>query len=102
MSEVNCLLKDARDLIREKGWVKYQYGNMDLGFCVVGAIIRAKQNRGPHVFVRSDNNSVGEAIGFLSSIVDESVSKWNDKPGQTQEAVLELFDLAIEATSKAT
>lgn len=98
MSNLNDLLRDARDLIGEHGWVQYKNGSLGDGFCTIGALLMARSNRG---WADSRDGGLTEAAKLLSRIVDRPIMVWNDTDGRTEKEVLEVFDSAIDETSEA-
>lgn len=89
MSELRQLLTDARDLIREHGWVQQKLGSESEGFCLVGALVRA----GREYFLVTP----GDALELLGRVTGNSVIHWNDTEGRTETEVLEALELAIES-----
>lgn len=92
-SELHKLFLEARDLIKEHGWVRLKAGSFEEGFCLVGAVVRA---------AKPGNTVEGvgaEAYDLLRRLTDhEHPHEWNDTKGRTEDEVLDLLETAVEAT----
>lgn len=100
-SQLREVLTDARDLISEHGWVQMKLGSRGGGFCIAGALVHAtelqclRQKQEGDRFVR---NRLGDSFKHIARVLDgDNIIDWNDAEGRTQEEVLELLELAIEA-----
>jgi len=96
------ILKDARDLIANKGWSQGTWGRDEFGnstqgvndrtcsFCTMGAIYAA----GKFDLHSTKIDRFVRALGFEG---EGSVISWNDNPRTTWEKVLDRFDVAIKS-----
>lgn len=91
-SDLHKLLSDARDLIKEHGWVQNKFGSRSEGFCLVGALVKTNYRH------KYRPGLEAEAASFLAEISGVGVLTWNDEPGRSKEQVLELLETAMEAT----
>jgi hypothetical protein len=95
------ILKKARDLIITNGWTQgayfryggryFYYNKHDGSFCPMSAIYSVidETQRG---LVPTD-----QALVFLRRVIGrDSITLWNDIPGQTKADVITAFDKAIE------
>jgi hypothetical protein len=90
---VKRVLKKARRLIEENGWVQGTFHNSQ-GYCLVGAVDEAASG-----FVLND-----EAIQELDSNLNDisspyprsNIFYWNDKLGRKKREVVSLLDRTIE------
>jgi hypothetical protein len=87
-AETAKVLRDAAELIREKGWCQGDYEKADGAHCAIGAIgcssIPAEQ--------------FFDARSALQDAVDQvPVWRWNDTPGRTVDEVLAAFEAAAQA-----
>lgn len=95
------VLRDARNLITEHGWTKGEYGNKELGFCAVGAMMEAA-----NTVPGSANDYRGAQIAFRDHIPEDerswtnSIVTWNDSLDRQKDDVLAVFDKAIQAESE--
>jgi|SRR5882672_331095 len=81
-------LKDAADVLRKYGWMKYMYGNRTVGFCAHGAINQATK----------DTAVRHEAKHHLRMFIGTNkIGTWNDRPEHTKEEVI----AALEGAAKA-
>jgi hypothetical protein len=102
MSSTVELLKSAKDVILQYGWVQGTQGDRESGFCATGAIWEAAGYRVP-----SGLSDVARWQVLVEAQAAESVlfdvlrnlligpRVFNDTIGRTKEEVLALFDTAI-------
>ena len=91
-SELRKDLVCARDIIKEHGWIQRRLGSRNVGYCLVGALVKA-------VGTEKLATRLGGALDHLGRFTDgDTVPNWNDTEGRTREEVLELLETAIECT----
>lgn len=87
-NRVAAVLKRARGLLVEHGWVRGHIGSKRLGFCAYGAILTATKS--------------GKATAALSDVVKGGdIVLWNDHPRRCKKDVLGGFDRAIKKSLEA-
>jgi hypothetical protein len=95
-----ALLKDAKQLIVDKGWAQKRSWNYadnaeKILFCTIGAMGVANWDEVTNQS-RYGINAVGAACKIFSKANNlEYIAAWNDTPGRTVEEVLIAFDKAI-------
>lgn len=100
-------LREADNLISEYGWVQKQYGNTDVGHCMLGAIYSRILDdrlcwRGS--FTSSQIRDCRRTAHLLleqevKQATDEcymSIARFNDAPGRSAEDVHQIFKNTIE------
>ena len=75
----------AYEVIQKYGWVQHRYGNIRIGFCVVGAL------RHTGKWIRL-SKKVGKVLGVPADpIMQGYVSDWNDQKDRTKRQVIALL-----------
>lgn len=85
------VLKNARKLIIEYGWVQGRSGNIKYGFCAYGAMSASTKS----------SYLLDLARGIFEGVIknsDNTIS-WNDSPSRRKKAVIAAFDRAIKRYS---
>lgn len=91
MPELRKLLTDARALIEEHGWIQFDHGNSNRGYCLVGALVVAGGSS------LDSSNNIARAQRRLLQLTDTMfLTHWNDAEGRTQDEVLELLRRALD------
>lgn len=92
-------LRQARDLLLNKGWVQYTFNSTN-GYCILNAchtVVKNGYNQPAHNMLLSDMRSaLHDTLKESSESSDlPYVMEWNDTPGRTLDEVLALFDQTI-------
>lgn len=72
----------AYEVIKKYGWIQRAYGNVEMGFCLVGAIAESNQ--------KGAVEAVEKEL-YASSYILTSLTAWNDTIGRTKEEVIALL-----------
>ena len=105
MSDTRAIARRAGELIGEHGWIRGRFGNPNIGFCLLGACLRAYADLGqPQIGVIPISAELYQAINpavplatldaLLASTleIESRLMAWNDKEGRTRQDVLDLLD----------
>lgn len=93
------VLREARRLIQERGWVQGMFSGAGGAICAVGALNFASAG----IVAYPARDSAEEHLNrcakeYLRQVLPEdsiTVEHWNDTPGRTVAEVLAYFDAAI-------
>jgi hypothetical protein len=90
------LLKAAKVVLNDYGWIQGDTGNRHVGFCALGAVREAAtgQDFGIAAMILRPN-AYDALVDASRSEALVPVSTFNDTPGRTKDEVLALFDRAI-------
>lgn len=82
----NEVFTKAADVLEAFGWIQGTFGNIESGFCALGAIGRAEDELGR---IGTDLEPLHAAIRHASGgQATPSIVVWNDAPGRTQAEVV--------------
>jgi hypothetical protein len=105
MTTILQILKNARNLLKKKGWTQGANAcnerGTEVGYTAENAATFCARGAVWHVDEGNDEAAT-RALALLSSctISNLGLISWNDSPGRTKEEVLALFDRAIEKAEK--
>lgn len=91
------VLHRAADLLEEFGWVQYDCGGKDRGFCLLGAVLEANRDFGRNVY--ADLESLGDLVwsGLPRRTWGSFPIDWNNASGRTKEEVVTRLREAADA-----
>lgn len=84
-TETIQLLRDTKERLFEKGWMKNDFGFLDGPNCLAGAVLA----------VASDDNS-NQVFTALEKEIGNVISGWNDAPERTFNDVVDVIDSCIK------
>jgi hypothetical protein len=97
------VLRGGLENIRTYGWTQHEFGDINDGFCINGAVNYA--GTGDSVWVRLEHPNfkvLQSAKHALRNVFDILfLAEWNDEPGRTKEEVIALFEQAIAKLEQA-
>lgn len=97
------LCSRAAEVIRQYGWIKHEPGNVQVGFCVIGALLYAfaEANDPAEGSAKSNDYLLAKSaiLRTLTSlgIFGDGIPHWNDKRAMYQEDVINVLELAAKS-----
>ena len=96
------VLSAAANLIDKHGWIQHEFGNVDCGYCLTGAIDAAAYDLNAGSFAIEDAEAIledAEAI-LIADLNDPVLVSWNDDPHRTRADVVGLLNTQANLHSK--
>lgn len=91
------LLRRAKGVLEEYGWIQGDIGHCERGFCAYGALDHASRATDtPFTDFWPARKAVTSAVLDLSAGGSFGIANYNDDAGRTVEDIYAMFDKAIE------
>lgn len=91
--EICAFIEGVKEVFQKYGWIQNNYGSVDRGFCLVGAIDHVRATTGRFGLVPETlKYRLARRVGHVGDETNHAIIRWNDTPGRTKEHVLRLLD----------
>ena len=99
------ILRDAKGVLEQYGWIQESYGNPETGYCLEGALDCAVA---ANELSFNQCTATARARQFIRRAIEDSAGPtpfafqwnslvlWNDRPERTLEEVIKVLDYAME------